>query len=338
MDRRGFLRQSGAVAATAAASLSRGLGEGARAGGGPAARRLGLAVAPGDELAGFGAERLAKRLELAMAGRLIIERVADAAASDLSFGDARRHLTLHPGFAFFVGLPGSGGLSPPEFSSWLALGGGQRLWDELGGAVGFKPLLVGHSGDGLGFWSNVRLTEVSDLSGLSVAATGLGARLLARLGARPVAVAAPNLKATLATGGVAAADGGPLAAAFDRQPLAPRLYRPGLQPGGVALTLTVARRLWDDLTPAEQVIFAACAAEEHRLAVAEASLYARLAGDVALGVKWPLRQAWPRPLAAALDAAARLVLDDVAEHDVDCRRIAASYRAHRRLLGGAVSA
>src|SRR5262245_41332791 len=94
MDRRGFLRQSGAVAATAAASLSRGLGEGARAGGGPAARRLGLAVAPGDELAGFGAERLARRLELAMAGRLIIERVADAAASDLSFGDARRHLTL----------------------------------------------------------------------------------------------------------------------------------------------------------------------------------------------------------------------------------------------------
>jgi len=337
MDRRGFLQTSAAVAATAVAAAHanpRALGEGVPAG--TAARRLGMAVAPGYEFAGFGAERLAKRLELAMAGRLSIERVADPAASDLSFGDARRHLALHPGFAYFAGLPGGDGLPPAAFCSWLALGGGQLLWDDLGSVFGFKPLLVGHSGDGLGLWSNVRLTEVSDLSGLPVAAVGLAARVLARLGAQPVEVAPPDLKAALATGRVEAADGP--ATAFDLRPLAHRLYQPGLHRGGVVLTLTVARGLWHDLTPAEQAIFETCAAEEHRLAVAEAGLTAQLASDMVVGAKWPLRQAWPRPLAQAFDAAARLLLDDVAEHDASCRRIAASYHAHRRLCGSLLSA
>jgi TRAP-type mannitol/chloroaromatic compound transport system substrate-binding protein len=337
MDRRGFLHKSAAVAVTVAAAHPSPLAlAGPARASSRAARRLGMALAPGFELAGSGAARLTKRLELAMAGRIRIERVADPAASDLSFGDARRHLPLHPGFAYFAGLPGSEGLPPPEFCGWLALGGGQQLWDELGCVFGFKPLLVGHSGAGLGLWSNVRLTEVSDLNGLSVAAAGLGARQLARLGAQPVDLAPPDLKAALATGRVEAADG--QAAALELRPLAQRLYTPGLHRGGVVLTLTVARGLWDDLTPAEQAIFEACAAEEHRSAAAEASLHAPLASDMALRTKWPLRQAWPRPLQEALDAAARLVLDDVAEHDASCRRIGASYRAHRRLCGRQVSA
>src|SRR5262245_58942604 len=104
MDRRGFLQRSAAIAATAAAAAppsALALGEGAP-GSGTAVRRLGMTVAAGCEGAGFGAERLAKRLELAMAGRLSIARLADPAASDLNFGDARRHLALHPGFAYFA--------------------------------------------------------------------------------------------------------------------------------------------------------------------------------------------------------------------------------------------
>ena len=293
--------------------------------------RLSLAVAPGYDLAGFGAERLARRLEVATAGRYSIERLVGSVTSDLSFGDAQAHLALHPGFGFFAGLPGDEGLPAAEFSGWLELGGGQLLWDELAQPFGLKPLLAGHS-SGLGLWSNVRLAEVSDLAGLPAAASGLGARVLKLLGADMVAVSAQDLKAALASGRISLADwaGSLPAVAFDLGPLAQCFYQPGLNAGGTAVSLTVARPLWDGLTAADQVIFAACAAEEHRLGVAEAKLHAALAGRLGARAKWPRRQALPGGLAAALAAAARAVVEEVAGHDASCRRIAASYRAHRR--------
>ena len=36
--------------------------------------------------------------------------------------------------------------SPQHLQAWVAVGGGQALWDELAGDVGIKPLLAAHTG------------------------------------------------------------------------------------------------------------------------------------------------------------------------------------------------
>ena len=141
----------------------------------------------------------------------------------------------------------------------------------------------------------------------------------------------------LTTGRIRAAEWPGPAATFALQPLAQRLYRPGLHPGGVVITLTVDRGLWDGLTPAEQAIFEACAAEEHRLALAEAKVQAVMAAQMRVAAKWPLRQTFAGPLSRALEAAACAVVAEAAGHDAASRRIAASYRAHRLWLSGGTS-
>src|SRR5262245_45456240 len=275
MHRRRFLKWGGAAAVAGAAPglEAPGNAEGAavrpapRAGG----RLLTFALAPGYELAGFAADRLANRIALATSGRFRIERGEPGVPCDLRFGDANGLTALHPGFAFFAGLPAGAGLPSAERDAWLILGGGQLLWDELARPFGLKALVVG-SGEQGGLWSNVRLDEVSDLAGLPVAAEGLAARVLERLGARSVQVAPHELGAALASGKIAAAEwAGPLpAVAFDLAPLAPCLHQPGFYQAGALTILTLERGLWDGLAPADQALFEACAAQEYRLLRAEA--------------------------------------------------------------------
>jgi TRAP-type mannitol/chloroaromatic compound transport system substrate-binding protein len=334
MDRRGFLTSGGAAAVATGVARSNPAQAGAprepsqRSG----AQRVSLAVASGYDLAGFGADRLARRIELASAGRFQIERVGDGADGDLWFGDACRQVALHPAFGFFAGLPLGEGLAHRDLEIWLSIGGGQLLWDELAQPFGFKPLLAGHGGDPAGLWSNVRLEAPGDLAGLTVSVAGLAGHLLKGLGANLVAVPPQDLKAALVAGRVRAAEiAGPLPAAFDLEPLAPLLYQPGLTSAGGAVTLAVRRRLWDNLAPADQALLEACAAEELGRGRAEARLHAALSGQVRVGAKWPLKQPLAPVLLAALAASARDVVAEVAGFDGAARRIAASYRAHRHL-------
>jgi TRAP-type mannitol/chloroaromatic compound transport system substrate-binding protein len=339
MDRRGFLKSGGAAAVATAAAPARAEANLAAPGGNtrppplPGARVLTLALAPGYDLAGFAADRLANRIAVATGGRLRLER-GDAAASDLSFGDAHRLSALHPGFAFFAGLPAGAGLPSADLDAWLVLGGGQLLCDELARPFGLKPLVAGQMGEPAGLWSNVRLERAADLVGLPVAAAGAAARLLAHLGATPIEVAPHDLRAALASGEIGAAEwAGPLpAVAFDLGPLAQCLYQPGLNRGAL-IVMSMERGLWDALSPADQAIFEACAAQEHRLQLAEAKVYASMAAAAGTAAKWPLRTGLPGPVAEAVAAAGRAVLAELAGYDAACRRIAASYEAFRRWRG-----
>jgi TRAP-type mannitol/chloroaromatic compound transport system substrate-binding protein len=339
MDRRGFLISGGAAAVVsgatphssaagiAASSDAAGRGGAAASGG----RVLTLAAAPAYDLAGFGADRLAQQIGLATAGRIRVERIGPAPTADLRLADARWLATLHPAFAFFAGLPLGQGLASAELDGWLMLGGGQHLWDELARPFGWKPLVAGHTGEGVGLWSSVRLEAASDLVALPVAATGLAARVLEIMGAEVIDVAPPDLGWALTSGRVRAGEAaGPSSgSAFALEPLAPCWYRPGLYPHGAVTVLLVASTLWEGLDAADQAIFEAGAAAEYRLALAEANMAAAIAAHKRGAAKWPVRTSLPRPLAAALAEVATAVVEEVADFDAASRRIAASYRAYR---------
>jgi TRAP-type mannitol/chloroaromatic compound transport system substrate-binding protein len=341
MDRRNFLKTTGAAAVTAGAAAAAPARAGETAGvATPAApailssvQNLTIASTSPADLPGAGVERLARCLEAATGGRLRIEMRSGPGETDLSFGSAHHH--AHPAFAFFAGLPFGHGLEGAALQTWLGAGGGQMLWDELAAGHGFKPLVAGHTGESAGVWATIRLERASDLVGLNVAVSRLAGDILRSFGATPVELPAQQLKAALADGRIAAAEWlGPLAAAApDLQPLTQRLYQPGFHRTGMLLALGVRRELWERLGAADQAIFEACAAQEYHLSLRDAHAHALVTRQVEKPEKWPVRLAFPAELATALDAAAQEAVVRLAEADPVARRIHDSYQAFRAMLG-----
>jgi TRAP-type mannitol/chloroaromatic compound transport system substrate-binding protein len=291
------------------------------------------------DLPGSGVDRLARRIETATEGRYRIE-LASGADADLTYGSAWRHAGLHPAFAVFAGLPFSQSLDEPSQQTWLAAGGGATLWDELAAEHGFKPLVVGHTGPSPGVWSAVRLEAPSDLAGARLHAEGLAGDVLRDLGAVPAAFAPEDVRGALADGRLQAAEWlGPLAAAApDMQPLAQRLYRPGLNHHGQLLSLGIAKPLWDGLGSADRAIFELCAAEAYQLSLTEARAHELIAAQVETPGKWPVRLTWPSRMATAFDQATAAAVERLAATDPSARRIHDSYQAFRRLLGEPMTA
>lgn len=338
MDRRDFLKTTGAAAVTAGAAVS----TAQAAPGAPAApailsgtRLLTLASEQAPEPVGFGPERLARRIETAADGRIRFDIGHGTADADLTYGGAIRHADRHPAFAFFAGLPFGQGLDAPSQQAWLAVGGGEMLWDEMAAEFAFKPLLAGHTGPSAGVWAGVRLETPADLARATLHVEGLAADALHALGATPVQLTASELQPALAAGRVQAAEWlGPLAAAGSGlQPLAQRLYEPGFHRGGVAMSLDVRRSVWDAISGADRAIFEACAAQEYHLSLAEARAHAMLAGQIAAPAKWPVRLAWADVVSDALDRALAEVVEGIAAKDAGAQRIHDSYQAFRHLLG-----
>jgi TRAP-type mannitol/chloroaromatic compound transport system substrate-binding protein len=336
MDRRDFLKTTGAAAVAGGASAS---GASATDTQVPTpavlsgSQRL-MLVSYTRDLPGSGADRLARRIETATEGRYRIE-LASGADADLTYGSAWRHAGLHPAFAVFAGLPFSQGLDASSQQTWLAVGGGSMLWDELAAEHGFKPLVVGGTGPSSGVWSAVRLEAPSDLAGVRLLVEGLAGEVLRDLGAIPATFAPEELRGALADGRLQAAEWlGPLApAAPDLQPLAQRLYRPGFNRHGLLLSLGIAKPLWDSLSSADQAILEACAAEAYQLSLTETRAHELMAAQVETPDKWPVRLAWPGRMAAAFEETTAAAVERIAATDPSARRIHDSYQAFRRLLG-----
>lgn len=337
MDRRGFLKTTGAAAVAAGTTVAP-AHAGSNALPRPPIRPGATTLVIGSQWMpepGAAPERLARRIETATDGRYRIDISHGETEADLTYGTAGRHTSLHPAFAFFGGLPFAQGLDALAQYAWLSVGGGEMLWDELAAAFGFKPLLAGHTGPVAGVWAGARLERPADLAKATLHVDGLAAEALRALGATIVELPAGELRSALASGRVQAAEWigtlGP--AAPDLQPLAQRLYEPGFHRGGVALSLAVSARVWDMMGTADRAIFEACAAQEYQLSLAEARAHVALAGQAGATAKWPIRLPWTESVAEALDDALTEVVDRIAAMDPGARRIHDSYQAFRHLLG-----
>lgn len=279
---------------------------------------------------------LARRFETMTGGRYRIEIVEGGGVepdADLVHGSAHDFAALHPAFAYFAGLPGLAGLSAGDFAHWIAIGGGQMLWDDLAGRHGWKPLLAGHSGDAPPLWSREPVTGLQDLAGRRIAAPGLGADVARALGAEALGSLAPHeAAAALADGTVFAVEAGLLVGLAAGIPQAARhATGQGLNGRGTALALSVRLPVWEQLPEADQAILAAVAAEAFQLSLAEARVHAPVSRSVldALGVTFA---PWPADVAEALGRVAEATIAHVAGRDETALRIDQSYRAFRAML------
>ncbi|HEX2840219.1 hypothetical protein [Hyphomicrobium sp.] len=345
MDRREFLITSGgaAVAATSAvAAHATEPGEASQTARETGARVLRLSMPWADTPQGpaDSVRRLVRRFEIMTEGRYRIEissQAQDVAAdADLVHGTAHDFAGLHPAFAYFAGLPGSSGLGAQDFAHWIAVGGGQMLWDDLAGQHGWKPLLVGHSGEAPPLWSRQAIGGLGDLAGQRISAPGLGADVARALGAEAIPVAPDDIAAAIQDGRIFAAETGLLTA------LAGGVARSahfatgtGLNGRGTALSLTVRLSVWESLPEHDRAILTAAAMEEYQASLAEGRAHEHVACR-ALAATFGITFApWPSDVAEAIDRVAEATIAHVAGQDALAARIDQSYMAFRSALQGA---
>jgi TRAP-type mannitol/chloroaromatic compound transport system substrate-binding protein len=287
------------------------------------------------------AHRLARRIEEATDRRYRIRTIAeydDAAtacssdAADLYFASEHDRAHLDPAYAYFAGLPFSAALAPADLENWLTIGGGQELWDELAAEHGVKPLLAGHLGRAPRLWSIRTITSLGDFQGLRVAAYGPARDVMHALGAETVAMPARGLGAALKAGTLDAAEfGGALQAmASGVTPAAHLSYEVDPDSAGTALTLGVSRRVWDGMSQSDKTIFAACASEAYRTAVAEADTHEPIILSALCNLHGVSATALPSEIRSALPPIAEAVVAMLAAASPSARRINASYMAFRR--------
>lgn len=337
MDRREFLKSTGAAAAAAtaaSAAVQPALAAPAVAAG---LQELRLAMPWAEGYAGPAdwAHRLGQSIMQLSGGRYRIVptlAVADglsavsAGDADLYFGDAP---DLGPrGLAFFSGLPGDRGMSPQHLQTWVSVGGGQALWDDLAGELGVKPLLAAHTGRHSYLLATERVESMAALAGRKAQLHGLARDVGRGLGLEPVTLVPNELAGAMQRGEILAAEcGGAIASyALGLPRVAPHPAGTSFNRHGTAFFLGVRRTLWDSFGPVEQAMFAAAAAEEYRQSLAEEDAHRRMLLPDA-----PAERIWP--IAAELAHAIRRVADAVVAHaagtDARTRRISDSYTAFR---------
>ncbi len=354
MDRRAFLKTTGAAAAAATAASAAAAEAATRqttvkgALAAPAVakglRELRLAVACPDGVSGPAdqARRLGQRIAAMSDGRYRIVLAPDkgnglaavrAGDADLYHASEHDHLDAHRALAYFAGLPGDRAIAARHLTAWMLVGGGQTLWDELAGDLGIKALLAGHCGDATSFLATRRIEAMNELAGKKVAVRGLARDVVRGFGLEPAAVAAADVADAMAKGDILAAEwGGALAShALGLPAVAPFAVGTSINTHGSALSLGMARAFWDSLGATDQAIFTAAAAAELQLALAEDEAHRRLLSpQLSAERTWPLAHELRRAIPRVADA----VVAHVAASDGHAQRINASYMAFRAMLLG----
>jgi TRAP-type mannitol/chloroaromatic compound transport system substrate-binding protein len=174
-----------------------------------------------------------------------------------------------PALNFFCGVPF--GFTANELFAWVRYGGGQELWDALGGQFNIKPLLCLSTGTQMGGWFNDEITSLEGFKGLRYRMPGLGAEILRRLGAIVVSLPGGEIAPALKSGAIDASEWiGPWQdTAIGLHEAARYYYYPGFHEPGTAQTLGINKRVWESFDAGDRRLIEACAASEYAQTLVE---------------------------------------------------------------------
>ncbi len=218
-----------------------------------------------------------------------------------------------------------------EYLAWLYFGGGEKLLAGIAEQIGLQVLVCGLvSPEGAG-WYRQPVKTVEDLKGLKVRMTGLGARVLDRLGAQTVALAEGEIFHAFETGTIDAAEYS--MPAIDQKlglhRMARNYYFPGWHQPTTLLSLIVNRDRWQALSPVQRSQLRAVCGDNvrHGLAEGEAMQYQALLSLTKAGAK--IRR-WPQEILDRLETAWDEVARTQAEADKHFAQVWRSLSRFRR--------
>lgn len=195
-------------------------------------------------------------------------------ANKLRFGPT---LTLTPAVAtnaFFSGLPHAAGMNANQIGDWLKSGGGNEIWDTACEPHGIKPLLTGHLGETPGLWSKFPIRSLSQLNGKNIAATSVSADILRAFGAHPIDMNPREIAKALETGQIDIAESGSFhtAMSLGLHEAASYVSKGAYNPAGATLALAWPLDQWHALAPADRTLLTTCANDAYTTTVAENKL------------------------------------------------------------------
>ena len=215
-------------------------------------------------------------------------------------------------------------------SAWWLFGGGKEVMAPLYKDYGVLSFLCGNTNCQMGGWFRKEIKSIADLKGLKFRIGGFAGVTLARLGAVPQQLAAPDIYPALEKGTIDAAEWvGP----YDDEKLglykvAKYYYYPGWWEGGPELDLFVNTKAWSELPKDYQAILeAACAeAKVDMVAKYDALNPPALRRLVAAGVQ--LRP-FPREIMQACHKAAVEVYDEFATTNPKFKKVYEPWKKFR---------
>lgn len=290
---------------------------------------------------------LAKRLETALGevsgGKVAIEfhgpgELGDAATIldavsrgdiDAAFISPDRWEDKQPALAVFGGLPF--GPAPRELLAWLEHGGGRAIHDDLYASMGLTALPCGLTAGAAAGWFRTPVRKPEDFKGLRIRASGLTAKVLEKLGAKPKDLSPGQILSAFEQNDIDAAIFATPAVdqALGLQKMVRHYHFPGWQRPAQLFELVVGVDAWKALSEtARAQIEAVCGDNLHRsLAESEAVQYGALKQLTKAGVDV---SRWPTPVIQRLHTAWQGVAKRTAAKDPAFAKAWNSLEAFRR--------
>jgi TRAP-type mannitol/chloroaromatic compound transport system substrate-binding protein len=297
-------------------------------------------------LIGTGGKRFEKRIEDISRGNVRIQlfepgalvppfQIFDAVSSgavEAGWSGAGYWVGKIPAAAFFNSIPfGPGAV---EYYAWLQFGGGQQIWDDLYKPFGVKAFPCAFLPAEASGWFKKEIKSVQDLKGLKLRYFGLGALVMAKLGASTQIIPTGETAAALERGLI---DGGEIAMpAVDEQlgfhQFAKHYYFPGWHQQASILELIVNTKKWEALTPTQRL--------QIETACGDNVLYTMAQGDAGqiepierLKAKGVTIHTWPPEMLAAMEKAWLEVAAAESAKDPGFKRTWESLQAFRKRFG-----
>lgn len=233
------------------------------------------------------------------------EQMFDAVRSgtiDAAFASPADWADKVPALGLFSSVPF--GPSPREYLSWFYFSGGEKAYQDIYRKQGIHSIICGMSAPEASGWFKHKINTVQDIQGLRMRISGLGAKVLEKLGAEPQ---------NMSDGDVFVAfEAGLLDAAEFSQPsidlqlglhkMAQHYYFPGWHQPATLFELMVNLGTWEALAPARKMQLETACGDNVRfsLAQSEANQFAALKNLVDQGATI---QSWPPDVLEALEQA-----------------------------------
>lgn len=249
-------------------------------------------------------------------------------AIDASFSSPRFQAGRIPALELFSAVPF--GPSAGEYLAWIYFGGGRQLFEEITRRNNIHGVFCGLIASEASGWFRKEIRVLEDLEGLRMRITGLGAKVMEKLGVEIRTLEEGSIFVALENGAIDAVEFSmpaiDLKLGFHR--MARHYYFPGWHQPSTLFALMINLDKWRALPPTGRAQIEAVCGDNvrHGLAEGEALQFAALKEFLARGVEI---HRWPKVILEAMEAAWRQVVAEEAAADEDFQRVWQSLSAFR---------
>jgi TRAP-type mannitol/chloroaromatic compound transport system substrate-binding protein len=234
-----------------------------------------------------------------------------------------------PALALFGAVPF--GPRAGEFLSWMYYGGGRDLQDDLFSQMNIIAMPCGLAAPEAGGWFRNEIRRPEDFKGLSIRFSGLGAQVVARLGADVKTIAAGDIYFEMEQGNIDATEYSQ--PALDLQlglyRLMKNYYFPGWHQQTILINLLVSKPKWESLSETQKAILELACGENIRAGLAEGESLQLPALQEMRRQGVEVRK-FPAPVLSALESAWQEVAAEIAAKNPGFRKTWDSYNEFRK--------